>query len=238
MRRNFNITFLILRVVLLSNAFRRGAFSDPMNWLMGELMMLPGIIIGLAFHEFAHAAVAFKLGDPTPKMQGRVTINPLAHIDPVGLAALLFAGFGWGVPVQINPSNFKKRRRDELLVSLAGVTMNLVIAIVFAIVAKILYMTMGPSFLSGSVGIILWMMIMYVIQINLVLMIFNLIPCPPLDGFSIISEIFNIKHTEIYWTLYRYGDWILIALIIFGITGRIISPCVNFLFGILSSFII
>ena len=79
---------------------------------------------------------------------------------------------------------------------------------------------------------------MYVIQINLVLMIFNLIPCPPLDGFSIISEIFNIKHTEIYWTLYRYGDWILIALIIFGITGRIISPCVNFLFGILSSFII
>ena len=129
MRRNFNITFLILIVVLLSNAFRRGAFSDPMNWLMGELMMLPGIIIGLAFHEFAHAAVAFKLGDPTPKMQGRVTINPLAHIDPVGLAALLFAGFGWGVPVQINPSNFKKRRRDELLVSLAGVTMNLVIAI-------------------------------------------------------------------------------------------------------------
>lgn len=238
MRRNFNITFLILIVVLLSNAFRRGAFSDPMNWLMGELMMLPGIIIGLAFHEFAHAAVAFKLGDPTPKMQGRVTINPLAHIDPVGLAALLFAGFGWGVPVQINPSNFKKRRRDELLVSLAGVTMNLVIAIVFAIVAKILYMTMGPSFLSGSVGSILWMMIMYVIQINLVLMIFNLIPCPPLDGFSIISEIFNIKHTEIYWTLYRYGDWILIALIIFGITGRIISPCVNFLFGILSGFII
>lgn len=238
MRRNFNITFLILIVVLLSNAFRRGAFSDPMNWLMGELMMLPGIIIGLAFHEFAHAAVAFKLGDPTPKMQGRVTINPLAHIDPVGLAALLFAGFGWGVPVQINPSNFKKRRRDELLVSLAGVTMNLVIAIVFAIVAKILYITMGPSFLSGSVGSILWMMIMYVIQINLVLMIFNLIPCPPLDGFSIISEIFNIKHTEIYWTLYRYGDWILIALIIFGITGRIISPCVNFLFGILSGFII
>ncbi len=238
MRRNFNITFLILIVVLLSNAFRRGAFSDPMNWLMGELMMLPGIIIGLAFHEFAHAAVAFKLGDPTPKMQGRVTVNPLAHIDPVGLAALLFAGFGWGVPVQINPSNFKKRRRDELLVSLAGVTMNLVIAIVFAIVAKILYMTMGPSFLSGSVGSILWMMIMYVIQINLVLMIFNLIPCPPLDGFSIISEIFNIKHTEIYWTLYRYGDWILIALIIFGITGRIISPCVNFLFGILSGFII
>ena len=237
MRRNFDITFLILIVILALNSFRRGVFNDPVDWLMGELMMLPGIIIGLAFHEFAHAKVAYKLGDPTPKMQGRVTINPLAHIDPVGLAALLFAGFGWGVPVQINPSNFKNRRRDELLVSVAGVAMNFIVAVVFAIVAKILYMTAGPVFLSGSLGSVLWMMIMYIIQINLVLMIFNLIPCPPLDGFSIISEIFNIKHTEFYWTIYRYGNWILIALIIFGITGMIISPCVEFLLSLLSSFI-
>ena len=92
-------------------------------------------------------------------------------------------------------------------------------------------------FLSGTLGSTLWLMIMYVIQINLVLMIFNLIPCPPLDGFSIISEIFNIKHTEFYWTLYRYGNWILIALIIFGITGRIISPCVSFLFSLITGFI-
>ena len=203
MRRNFDITFVILIVILALSAFRHGDFADPMDWLMSELMMLPGIIIGLAFHEFAHAKVAYKLGDPTPKMQGRVTINPLAHIDPVGLAALLFVGFGWGVPVQINPSNFRHRRRDELMVALAGVTMNLIIAIVFAIIAKVLYMTAGAVFLSSGVGSILWFMIMYVIQINLVLMIFNLIPCPPLDGFSIISEIFNIKHTEFYWTLYR-----------------------------------
>ena len=219
------------------NSFRRGAFADHMEWLMDALIMLPGIVIGLALHEYAHAAVAFRLGDPTPKMQGRVTINPLAHIDPLGLAALLFAGFGWGVPVQINPANFRNRRRDELLVSLAGVTMNLIIAIVFTIVAKILYTAAGAVFLSGTLGSTLWLMIMYVIQINLVLMIFNLIPCPPLDGFSIISEIFNIKHTEFYWTLYRYGNWILIALIIFGITGRIISPCVSFLFSLITGFI-
>lgn len=200
-------------------------------------MFLPAIIIGLSLHEYAHAKVAYKLGDPTPKMQGRVTINPLAHIDPVGLAALLFVGFGWGVPVQINPSNFRHRRRDELMVALAGVTMNLIIAIVFAIIAKVLYMTAGAVFLSSGVGSILWLMIMYVIQINLVLMIFNLIPCPPLDGFSIISEIFNIKHTEFYWTLYRYGNWILIALIIFGITGMIISPCVQFFMSVLNNFI-
>ena len=237
MRRNFDITFVILIVILALSAFRHGDFADPMDWLMSELMMLPGIIIGLAFHEFAHAKVAYKLGDPTPKMQGRVTINPLAHIDPVGLAALLFVGFGWGVPVQINPSNFRHRRRDELMVALAGVTMNLIIAIVFAIIAKVLYMTAGAVFLSSGVGSILWFMIMYVIQINLVLMIFNLIPCPPLDGFSIISEIFNIKHTEFYWTLYRYGNWILIALIIFGITGMIISPCVQFFMSVLNNLI-
>jgi len=237
LRRNFDITFVILIVILALSAFRHGDFADPMDWLMSELMMLPGIIIGLAFHEFAHAKVAYKLGDPTPKMQGRVTINPLAHIDPVGLAALLFVGFGWGVPVQINPSNFRHRRRDELMVALAGVTMNLIIAIVFAIIAKVLYMTAGAVFLSSGVGSILWFMIMYVIQINLVLMIFNLIPCPPLDGFSIISEIFNIKHTEFYWTLYRYGNWILIALIIFGITGMIISPCVQFFMSVLNNFI-
>ena len=215
-----------------------------MDWLMMELMMLPGIVIGLAFHEYAHAVVAYKLGDPTPKMQGRVTINPIAHIDPLGLAALIFAGFGWGVPVEINPSNFRKRRRDELLVSLAGVTMNLIVAVVFTLIAKVLYMVMGEGFIYGFYGYtdnlpgILGFMILGVIRINLVLMIFNLIPCPPLDGFSIISEIFNIKHTEFYWTLYRYGDWILIALIIFGITGMIISPCVGFLLNLLLGIVV
>ena len=206
----------ILIALLAFTSIRTGAFSDPMGWLMDKLLLLPGIVLGLSMHEYAHAKVAYKLGDPTPKMQGRVTANPMAHIDPLGFAALIFVGFGWGVPVQINPSNFRHRRRDELMVALAGVTMNLIIAIVFAIIAKVLYMTAGAVFLSSGVGSILWLMIMYVIQINLVLMIFNLIPCPPLDGFSIISEIFNIKHTEFYWTLYRYGNWILIALIIFG----------------------
>lgn len=237
MRRNWDLSMMVLIIILAFSSFRNGAFSSPMEWLMNKLMFLPAIIIGLSLHEYAHAKVAYKLGDPTPKMQGRVTINPLAHIDPVGLAALLFVGFGWGVPVQINPSNFRHRRRDELMVALAGVTMNLIIAIVFAIIAKVLYMTAGAVFLSSGVGSILWFMIMYVIQINLVLMIFNLIPCPPLDGFSIISEIFNIKHTEFYWTLYRYGNWILIALIIFGITGMIISPCVQFFMSVLNNFI-
>lgn len=238
MRRNYDITLIIFVGILALNSLRRGAFSDPMDWLMDMLMMLPAIIIGLSFHEYAHAAVAYKLGDLTPKLQGRVTINPMAHIDPVGFAALIFAGFGWGVPVEINPTNFANRRKGELLVSLAGVTMNLIIAVVFALIAKVLFMTLGAATLSTSWGVVLWTMIMYIIQINLVLMIFNLIPCPPLDGFSIISEIFNIKTTNFYWTVYRYGNWILIGLIIFGVTSKIITPAVYFLFSLLQNYII
>jgi len=238
MRRNFDISFIILVVILASNSIRRGAFSDPAAWLMDIITMLPAIIIGLSLHEYAHAFAAYKLGDPTPKMQGRVTINPMAHIDPLGFAALVFAGFGWGVPVQINPANFRNRRRDELIVSIAGVTMNFVVAVVFTLVAKVILLAAGPAFLSSGLGSALWTIIIYVIYINLILMVFNLIPCPPLDGFSIVSEIFNLKTTELYWRIYSYGNWILVALIIFGITGKILTPCVSFLFGILQGFII
>ena len=149
MRRNWDISMIIIVLILAGTSLRSGAFSDPMQWLMDKLLVLPAIIIGLSFHEYAHAKVAYKLGDPTPKMQGRVSINPMAHIDWIGFAALMFAGFGWGRPVEINPANFKHRRRDELLVSLAGVVMNLIIAVIFAFVAKILLLTLGYSFLTS-----------------------------------------------------------------------------------------
>ena len=116
--------------------------------------------------------------------------------------------------------------------------MNLVIAVVFTVIAKVLLAVLGAAFFSSGLGSALWTIIIYVIYINLILMVFNLIPVPPLDGFSVVSEIFNLKTTELYWTVYRYGNWILVALIIFGITGRIITPCVSFLFGILQGFII
>lgn len=238
MRRNWDLSMMVLIIILAFSSFRSGAFSSPMEWLMNKLMFLPAIIIGLSLHEYAHAKVAYKLGDPIPKMQGRVSINPLAHIDWVGFASLIFVGFGWGRPVEINPANFKNRRRDELLVSLAGVVMNLIIAVIFAFVAKILLAVLGYSFLSGTFGNILWTMVIDIVIINLALMIFNLIPCPPLDGFSVITEIFNLKTTELYWRLYQYGNWILIALIIFGVTSKILSPCLNFLYSLLASYII
>lgn len=238
MRRQINPVFFIFLVLLVLNSFRQGEFSDPLAWLMRMVLIIPGVVIGLSFHEFAHGWAAYKLGDPTPKMQGRVTVNPAAHIDPLGFIALMFAGFGWGVPVEINPNNFKKRRRDELLVSLAGVTMNLIVAIAFGIIMRIILMAAGTEFVMSGLGSSLWTILYNVISINLVLMIFNLIPVPPLDGFTVVTELFNIRHTQLYYTIYNNGFFILMALIIFGITGMIISPGVNFFMGLIENLII
>jgi Zn-dependent protease len=194
--------------------------------------MLPGILIGLSFHEFAHAWVSDKLGDPTPRRQGRVTINPLAHIDWIGFLALLLVGFGWGKPVQIDPSYYKNRRRDEFLVGIAGVTMNLLLAVIFSIPARMIvkaFSGAAPSDLVYNV----YLMIFYVVSINVVLMIFNLIPCPPLDGWGIITQIFRLDRYSWWYKVYQYGTWILLALIVFNVTDRIITPLVSTLLGIL-----
>ena len=232
---------IVFLVLMLMQSIRSGEFSDPKAWFLNTVMLLPGIIIGVAFHEYGHAAVASKLGDPTPRMQGRLTINPAAHLEPFGLIALIFCGFGWGKPVEIDPSYFRNRRRDELLVSVAGVVMNLIIAIIFTIIFKIVLSAWGSAFSYSAGGVTdfryyLELMLFYAIQINLVLMIFNLIPVPPLDGFNIVVEIFNLRHTEFYRTVYNYGQWILLVLLLLGFVGRILSPavmwCMNVLFNI------
>lgn len=194
--------------------------------------MLPGILIGLSFHEFAHAWVSDRLGDPTPRRQGRVTINPLAHIDWVGFLALLLVGFGWGKPVQIDPSYYKNRRRDELLVGIAGVTMNLILAVLFSIPARAIVRTFSGAGASDLVYNI-YLIIFYIISINVVLMIFNLIPCPPLDGWGILTQIFRLDRYSWWYKVYQYGTWILLALIVFNVTDLILTPLVSLILGIL-----
>lgn len=236
MLRRFDPIFIIFMVLMLFSSLR--SYSSPADWFFHIIMIIPGIIVGLSFHEFAHGWVAYKLGDPTPKFQGRLTINPKAHIDPVGLVALLFAGFGWGRPVEINPNNFKNRRKGEFLTALAGVIMNLIIAVIFGVVVKLILMIGGGTFAASSLGDIVITVCMYVIQINLVLMIFNLIPVPPLDGFTVVTELFNVKHTPAYYTVCRYGSVILLGLILFDVTSMILSPLVSFFMGLITNFII
>lgn len=237
MRKSTNSTFLLLIFLMVGINFVNGGFSNPIDWLMNKMLALPAIIIGLSFHEFGHAAAAYKLGDPTPKHQGRVTVNPMAHVDPFGFLCLMLAGFGWGVPVQINPNNFKKPRRDELIVASAGVVINLIIAIASAGILRLFY-EFATEFIAFSyMGGVVQDILINMIVINLVLMVFNLIPIPPLDGFGIITQVFNLKYTELYYKLYQNGFLILMLLIVFNVTDKILTPLVSFFYsGIIGIF--
>ena len=202
-----------------------------MSYVLSKILTLPGIIIGLCFHEFAHAWMSNKLGDPTPARQGRLTINPMAHIDWIGFVCLILCGFGWGKPVMIDPYYYKHRRRDELLVALAGVVMNLIIAVALSFPTKALfalYQAKGSTLLEMAFYILY-----YAVSINLCLMVFNLIPVPPLDGWNIVSQIFHLEKYDWYYKVYQYGSWILIALILFRVTDIVLLPAVNFMMNIL-----
>lgn len=237
LKRFFKSPAFVILIMLVILNIVEGRFDNPMDWLMSELLMLPGIIIGLSFHEFAHGAMSYALGDPTPKLQGRLTINPASHIDPFGFIALLLAGFGWGVPVQIDPRYYKHRRRDEFLVSIAGVAMNFLVAIVFSLIIKVIFI-IQPTWLIGEVGNIVLDIFHYIILINLVLMIFNLLPVPPLDGFGIVTQIFNLEKYSWYYKVYDKGFLILLLLIFLNITDYVLTPGVNFVYSWLVNTII
>lgn len=231
MFRNVNPAILIIICVLLVNNMLSSNQSIG-QWFITELMTLPGIIIGLTFHEAAHGYVSYWLGDPTPKLQGRLSLNPLRHIDTIGFLALIFAGFGWGQPVQINPSYYKHRRIDETMVALAGVVTNFIIAAISAGAIRLLFNSTG-GYIYGGFNEILFYILYYMMTINLVLMIFNLLPVPPLDGFGIITQIFKLDRYSWYYPLYNNGFYILMILIIFNVTDKILSPAIMFFVSLL-----
>lgn len=200
-----------------------------MDFILGRIMIIPGIIIGLSLHEFAHAWMSHRLGDPTPAAQGRVTVNPFAHMDPVGFILLMILGFGWGKPVQVNPSYYKHRRLGEAAVSVAGVTMNLIIATAGMGILRLISLTSA----SGAIMDIIIQIMVGLVQINLVLMFFNLIPLPPLDGFGLITQIFNLERKSWYYRFYQLGPMFLMLMIVFHITSKIITPPVNLVYGLL-----
>lgn len=189
-------------------------------------LMLPAIVLGLTFHEYAHGLAAYKLGDNTARSQGRLTINPAAHVDPVGLILLFLAGFGWAKPVPINPLNFRgDMRRGVLLVSLAGPATNLLLAIAAAIIWGALAGLKLPYFND---------IMMYMIQINVVLAIFNLIPVPPLDGSKILAGILPGRQEWLY-KMEAYGMIILIVLIFTGAISFIFNIFVKPIISVLYS---
>jgi Zn-dependent protease len=213
-------------------ATRGGSFSDPLSWISSFALRIPGLIVGITLHEFAHAKAADMLGDPTPRQQGRVTLNPLRHFDPIGLGALIIIGFGWGKAVQISPMYFRNRRLGGFIVSIAGVAANFVAALVFTGVATLVVrqaVGAGAGLDSGYMTAIT--LIFNVVWLNLALMIFNLLPVPPLDGFNVVTEIFDLRRYRAWHTVYNYGFPILMALIMLGVTGRVMTPAVMGLLG-------
>ncbi|PAB57112.1 site-2 protease family protein [Anaeromicrobium sediminis] len=204
--------------------------------IMDKLLLLPGILIGLSFHEYAHAQMAVWLGDDTPKKMGRLTISPLPHIDFVGFIFLLIAGFGWAKPVVIDPRNFKNPKRDDVLVSLAGPFMNILLAIFFFISIKIIFATNG-SIMEGSLLDTTIRIFQYAAWINVVLCVFNLFPFPPLDGSHVIVNLFNLYESPNYFKIYNFSRFVLLILIITDIIDKLISPPIIFVYNLLASLI-
>lgn len=177
------------------------------------LKSIPAAVMGLTFHEFAHAFVAYKLGDDTAKYDGRLTLNPVKHIDVIGFILIIVAGFGWAKPVIINPANLKKRNRDEILISLAGPFSNLLLGIAFIIIARLLFLI--PFFNSTSNGVGAINTIIFWGIINFGLFIFNLLPIPPLDGSHVYLTYFKEINDSVAENIYRIGTWGLLLLVIF-----------------------
>jgi Zn-dependent protease len=194
------------------------------------LKFLPGIILGLTVHEFCHALVAHMCGDSTSKEQGRVTLNPLKHIDPLGFLLLIFAGFGWAKPVQFNEQNLRNPKIDVIKIALAGPLSNAVLAMILSVIFSLLS---SKVFVSSTPAIqIISEVFMYAIYINWGLFIFNLIPLPPLDGSHLLLSAFK-KHPVLYNGLYRYGSFLLFGLIIATFVTKIdflpIWPAIQFM---------
>ncbi len=215
--------------------FGRDIFSS--EGLISILMTLPGILLGFVLHEFAHALMADKLGDSTPRSQGKITLNPRAHIDIVGFILILIAGFGWAKPVMTNPRNFKNLRRDSILVSIAGPLTNLLLAAAFILLIKIFSYTNAFSAneqLQSNIGIMLY----YSAHINVLLFALNVLPLPALDGYHVLTSLFNTWKYRIFNILEQYGMFIFILLAVTGVLGKILNPIINFVFNILIKLIL
>jgi Zn-dependent protease len=204
------------------------------NFIQDALRFLPPFLLAISCHESAHAYVAYRLGDPTARDLGRVTLNPLPHIDIFGLIVLFVAHFGWAKPVPVNPYNLKNPIRDNLWISLAGPASNLILAAISGLVFRLT----SPFLVGSPAGEFLLTMILISVSLNIVLMVFNMIPLPPLDGFHILEGLVS---TETYVKLQRVqqiGPFILLAVVFFGgrflnaVFGPVVSVLGGFFLGI------
>ena len=227
---NFNYDkryeYLIMAILV---AMSLVSYLNNPTKLLSLVLTLPAVLIAITFHEFAHAFAADRLGDDTPRRQGRLSLNPLAHLDPIGSVMLVFAGFGWGKPVEINPRNFTRKvsmSAGEAIVSIAGPLMNFLLAIIFTIIYCAIF-KFAPAFIGTQVGAIIMLIIQMTISINIGLGVFNLIPLPPLDGSKVLKNFLPYRGKQWMENYSQICYIIFVVLWITGLAGIIISPIIN-----------
>ena len=197
------------------------------------LLLAPPILIALSFHEFAHAFVANRLGDDTAKQRGRLTLNPLAHLDPIGTIMIFIVRFGWAKPVPVNPLNLANPKRDMLWISLAGPLSNMLLAFISGLLLRVMIRTDGGN-PTDALSTVIYAMLLFSVQINLALAIFNILPIAPLDGSKILFGVLPRHHERKMIWLERNGPFLLIGLIVLGrltgfsFLGLLIWPFVRF----------
>lgn len=188
------------------------------------LYRIPALLLALTIHEYAHAAVADSLGDPTPRFTGRLTMNPFVHLDLVGTIMLVVAGFGWAKPVQVDPRYFRDGRKSMMAVSFAGPGANFFLAFI-----SLLLVGVFSTFSYSKQGIYTFLFLMA--QYNIWFALFNLIPVPPLDGSKILMSILPGKYAYQMMSMEHYSYIILLVLVFSGVIGKILVPIASFIMG-------
>jgi Zn-dependent protease len=230
-----NLIFVLILLLMALLRIVQGAMSPA-----SLIIYIVGLLIAFSVHECAHAWVAYQMGDPTAKNMGRLTLDPRAHLDPVGAAMVLVAGFGWAKPVPVNPYNLRGDRRTSMaLVSVSGPLSNLLLAILFAVPLRLglIPLTPGTNFIPSLAELVVG-----IISLNIVLMIFNLLPIAPLDGFAVALALLPYPWARELERLEPYGMMILFLLIVLGSIGRfnilweIMSPPIHLLSRLILGF--
>jgi len=217
--------YIIVGILVVTSLMSYGTDS-----IINLILSIPAVLLAITVHEFGHAFAAYKLGDDTPVRQGRLSLNPMDHVDPLGIAMLLFAHIGWGKPVQVDPRNYNRDisvEKADAIVSFAGPLMNFITAIIFALIYCAIFKFAGLAFWTSNIGNIIITIIGGVVTLNIGLGVFNMIPLPPLDGSKIFLPV--LPRNAKYWFIQHEQMFYFVFLIIWitGIAGSLISPIIS-----------